>query len=192
MSFAPAGRARRRAGGSGDAAGRPLHAAPDGSRTPPSTPRASPPPMRRWARSGRPRCWASSPATTSGTASRSISGTCQRIERYLARILPIRCRSNPPPSSCATRLATASAVRLRRCGHPPFITKDLKPVSAVPRLFKSRSACRVIVSDLLKSLHITPASARRISQTAGTEQNLLKLAAYQLMVGAQVVEFAAH
>ena len=48
------------------------------------------------------------------------------------------------------------------------------------------------MSDLLKSLHITPASARRISQTAGTEQHLLKLAAYQLMVGAHVVEFAAQ
>jgi hypothetical protein len=33
---------------------------------------------------------------------------------------------------------------------------------------------------------------RRISQTTGTEQNLLKLAAYQLMVGAHVVEFAAQ
>ena len=47
----------------------------------------SPPPMRRWARSGRPRSSAFSPGSTSATASREYLAHLPRIERYLANNL---------------------------------------------------------------------------------------------------------
>ena len=88
--LAAAGRARRRARGPRDAPGRALSPAPGGRRPGFRSPSALPPPMRRWARSARPKSSACSPGSTSATASRTTCATCRASSATSPRTSRIR------------------------------------------------------------------------------------------------------
>ena len=74
---------------------------------------ASPPPMRSWARSGRPRSSACSPGSTSATASRNICASCRASSASSRATSPIPCCSRSrlvrdPPAARARPAAGRS------------------------------------------------------------------------------------